>query len=134
MTLEDRTPATGNDRGSRTQVTGNVVSLENKAHPRQGQGQPRRSPSAIDETSNMLLDGLWRGYRFAWDLFRRDPTEERWHALVRAFHLWQVGFLAGATGAEFQDVMRMWPKCWRNLASISKRMRNVDSMTGAIRS
>ena len=58
---------------------------------------PTTNPDAQDAfkaSANELLNGLLTGYKHAASIFRANPTQHNWHALVQAHAAWRVAFQA----------------------------------------
>jgi hypothetical protein len=49
---------------------------------------------AFKQSANDLLDGLLVGYKHAAEVFRANPTQDNWRALVQAHAAWRVAFQA----------------------------------------
>ncbi len=62
---------------------------------------PTINPDARDQfraSADELLNGLLGNYRHSAELFRANPTEDNWRALVQAHTAWRVAFLAEEDG------------------------------------
>ncbi|MCY3734610.1 MAG: hypothetical protein OXG42_10055 [Chloroflexi bacterium] len=51
-----------------------------------------RSEMACDESTDLLLDGRWRAYATALELYERSPTPDRWRTLRDAWRAWHVAY------------------------------------------